>query len=290
MRRYLDPKSDLVFKRIFGEHPHLLKSFLNAVLPLPQGTYIETLAYLPQEQIQELPGFKRPIVDVKCTDQLGRFFIVEMQIHWVADFLQRMLFNAGVRYVRQITRGDAYASLCHVYGLALINSNFTEDPEWYHHYKMMNVKNVRHTLDDIQLVLIELPKFKPSTLVEKKLTVLWLRFMSEIGDDTQSIDPALSEDPNINEALILSEESGYTEAQLETYSAYWDSVRTERALLEGTFRAGKEQGIEQGIEQGMQQKEIEIAKNLLANGLDPDFVSKNTGLALATVKKLQEDL
>ena len=25
----------MVFKKIFGEHPHLLKSFLNAVLPLP---------------------------------------------------------------------------------------------------------------------------------------------------------------------------------------------------------------------------------------------------------------
>jgi hypothetical protein len=31
MSRYLDPKTDVVFKKIFGEHPHLLKSFLNAV-------------------------------------------------------------------------------------------------------------------------------------------------------------------------------------------------------------------------------------------------------------------
>ncbi|CAN5364630.1 hypothetical protein BH10PSE19_BH10PSE19_05720 [soil metagenome] len=35
MSRYLDPKSDVVFKKIFGEHPHLLKSFLNSMLPLP---------------------------------------------------------------------------------------------------------------------------------------------------------------------------------------------------------------------------------------------------------------
>ena len=34
MSRYLDPKNDLVFKRIFGDHPHLLISFLNAILPL----------------------------------------------------------------------------------------------------------------------------------------------------------------------------------------------------------------------------------------------------------------
>jgi hypothetical protein len=32
--RYLDPKNDLTFKKVFGQHPHLLKSFLNALLPL----------------------------------------------------------------------------------------------------------------------------------------------------------------------------------------------------------------------------------------------------------------
>ena len=33
MSQYLDPKADVVFKKIFGDHPHLLISFLNAVLP-----------------------------------------------------------------------------------------------------------------------------------------------------------------------------------------------------------------------------------------------------------------
>ena len=31
--RYLDPKSDLTFKKVFGEHPDLVISFLNALLP-----------------------------------------------------------------------------------------------------------------------------------------------------------------------------------------------------------------------------------------------------------------
>ena len=40
MSRYLDPKTDIVFKKIFGRHPHLLKSFFNAVLPLPEGAIV----------------------------------------------------------------------------------------------------------------------------------------------------------------------------------------------------------------------------------------------------------
>ena len=34
--RYLDPKADLTFKRVFGEHPELVKSLLNALLPLDE--------------------------------------------------------------------------------------------------------------------------------------------------------------------------------------------------------------------------------------------------------------
>lgn len=41
--RYLDPKSDLVFKRVFGEHANILMSFLNAMLPLDEGQVIEHL-------------------------------------------------------------------------------------------------------------------------------------------------------------------------------------------------------------------------------------------------------
>jgi hypothetical protein len=44
--RYLDPKNDLTFKKVFGQHPHLLKSFLNALLPLEPDAQIQELEYL----------------------------------------------------------------------------------------------------------------------------------------------------------------------------------------------------------------------------------------------------
>lgn len=44
--RYLDPKSDLVFKRVFGEHENILRSFLNAMLPLHKGQVIKYVEYL----------------------------------------------------------------------------------------------------------------------------------------------------------------------------------------------------------------------------------------------------
>ena len=37
MAKYLDPKADVTFKKVFGEHTNLVISLLNALLPLEDG-------------------------------------------------------------------------------------------------------------------------------------------------------------------------------------------------------------------------------------------------------------
>ena len=76
--KYLDPKADLTFKLIFGEHEELVKSLLNALLPLDEGKQIEHVEYLPAELVPENPGKKNSVVDVRCKETSGRHFIVEM--------------------------------------------------------------------------------------------------------------------------------------------------------------------------------------------------------------------
>ena len=44
--RFLDPKTDVVFKKIFGQNLDLVKIFLNGVLPLDEKHQIETVQYL----------------------------------------------------------------------------------------------------------------------------------------------------------------------------------------------------------------------------------------------------
>ena len=43
MAKYLDPKADLTFKKVFAEHKELMISFLNALLPLQQGKEIVSM-------------------------------------------------------------------------------------------------------------------------------------------------------------------------------------------------------------------------------------------------------
>lgn len=287
MARYLDPKSDVVFKKIFGQHPRLLKSFLNAVLPLPADGLIESLEYLSLEQTPRIPTFKTTVVDVKCTDQQGRIFIVEMQIEWTDSFMQRLLFGTSKAYVQQLQKGEEYHYLNPVYGLGLLATPFDkETPDWYHHYKMVNVQKTEREIKGLQLVFIELPKFKPNSIADKKLQVLWLRFMSEVDEKNRTIDPELLANPDIKEAVLLSEESSYSEAELEAYDKYWDEVSTQKTLLNGYFRQGKEEGREEGKETGRNEKAIEIARSLKQAGLTASEIAKHTGLSEVEITKL----
>lgn len=103
--RYLDPKADLTFKKVFGEHADLVISLLNALLPFPPEEEILDVEYLSPELVPENPLRKNSIVDVRCRDNRGRHFIVEMQMVWSPEFEQRVLFNASKAYVRQVDAG-----------------------------------------------------------------------------------------------------------------------------------------------------------------------------------------
>ena len=47
--RYIDAKADLTFKHVFGEHPDLVISLLNALLPLNPRHELREIDYLPAE-------------------------------------------------------------------------------------------------------------------------------------------------------------------------------------------------------------------------------------------------
>ncbi|MDR2762215.1 MAG: Rpn family recombination-promoting nuclease/putative transposase, partial [Planctomycetaceae bacterium] len=245
--RYLDPKLDPVFRKIFGEHKQLCRSLLNSILPLQPNQKIVSLTYKPPELPPDLHIFKDSIVDVYCVDNTGRQFIVEMQMYWTESFKQRVLFNSAKAYVRQLKQGGNYKLLKPVYALNFINEIFIKDsPEYYHDYKIVNIENTSEQIEGLELIFIELPKFKPSNRADKKLYDLWLTFLTEIKEDTEYIPPQLLKEKVTNEAINCLKMSSYTKKELEAYDCYWDSISTQKTLIDGK----KEEGIEEGIEKG----------------------------------------
>lgn len=281
--KYLNPKADLTFKRVFGEHPDLVMSFLNALLPLKPEESITDIEYLASEMVPDNPLRKNSIVDVRCKDNYGRHFIVEMQMIWSPEFKYRVLFNASKAYVRQADIGDEYELLQPVYSLNLVNDIFEPDlEEYYHYYRMVHVEHSDRVIDGLQLIFVELPKFTPHTYSEKKMHVLWLRYLTEINEKTREVPEELLEAPEIKKAVTILEESAFTPAQLLGYEKFWDIISVERTLISSAER----RGIKKGKEEGREEEKILIASKAKKQGLSSEVISGLTGLSVEEIDKL----
>ena len=279
--KYLDPKADLTFKKIFGNHPKRLISLLNALLPLSEEEQIHEIK--STELVPQLEGGKNTIVDVLCTDAKGRKFCVEMQMEWSDAFQQRVLFNASKLYVSQAKKGGKYSELQPVYSLNLINDIFAHDtPEFIHNYRIVHDKDSNKVIEGLHFTFIELPKFTPHSIADKRMMVLWLRFLTEINSNTKDIPSDLLNDPEIGKVVEELEISGFTDAELRAYDKFWDSVSVERTLLDDRYQKGKEEG--------MNQRSLEIAKKMLANGMDDASVMDMTGLTAEEIKLLKAEM
>ncbi len=289
--RYLDPKNDLTFKRIFGEHPHLCMSLLNSLLPLDDSQKIVWLEYQSPELVPEIPLLKNSIVDVRCKDASGRQFIVEMQMLWTESFKSRVVFNASKAYVKQLDSAKEYKLLQPVYALSLVNDIFEPDLDaYYHDYKIVNVDNIEKQIEGLEFVFVELPKFKAKNITEKKLQVLWLKFLTEIVDGTEVIPQELLEEALIAEAVQYLENSSYTKAQLEQYDKYWDTIRTERSAYLDAEEKGKVEGIKEGkaegIKEGIAIEKQNLARTAKGMGLPVGDIAKLTGFSEEEIQKL----
>lgn len=281
---YLDPKADLTFKKIFAKHPDLLISLLNSLLPLSDEEQIVEIKYLPNELVPELYGRKDTIVDVLCQDVSGRKFCVEMQMEWSNAFMQRVLFNASKLYVTQLQKAEEYETLKPVYSLNLVNEIFEKDmPDCFiHNYRIVHDKDTKKVIEGLHFTFIELPKFTPHTFLEKRMSVLWLRFLTEIDSDTREVPADLLESPEISKALEEVKVSSFTDAELRTYDKFWDTIRTEKTLLKDKY--------EKGMEKGAIDEKIATAQRLLAMGLSVDQVATATQLTLEHIEKLKNSL
>ena len=290
--KYCDPRYDVTFKKVFGQHAELLLSFLNALLPLKGDQVIEGIEYLTPEMIPEIPNAKFSVVDVQCEDKAGRKFVVEMQMVWSEEFKSRVLFNASKAYVSQLEKGKEYKILQPVYSLNIVNDVFDTDlpkDEYYHYYQLVHDKHSDKIIEGLHIAFVELPKFKPKNEEETKMRDLWLRFLTEINEATKTVPRELTENPLTNKAITLMEEAGMTEGERYAYYKNIDNVWVEQAIMR-TCKAkglaegraeGRAEGMAEGRVEGRAEAKLETARKMLNLGIDMETIRKATGLTEA---------
>lgn len=170
------------------------------------------------------------------------------------------------------TGRPAFVSLVDYFSANLINDvGFDAGPdEFYHDYAIVNVEHTDRIIEGLRFVFIELPKFKPKTIAERKMAVLWLRFLTEISEQTEEAPAELLENAEISKALSIVEKSAFNDKQLYAYEQFWDAVYVEKALIEGGYNKGRAEG--------RAEERLANAKALLGNGVPLEVIVKSLHL------------
>jgi predicted transposase/invertase (TIGR01784 family) len=137
---------------------------------------------------------------------------------------------------------------------------------------------------------VELPKFKPRNVLEKKMAVLWLRFLTEINENTDEVPAELMENEQIRKALAIVEKSAMTEGQLYYYERFWDQVNREHVLAEANFNdgilKGRAEGRAEGEAEGIRKERLENARKMKQLNIDISTISQVTGLTAKEIETL----
>ncbi|XXY52229.1 Rpn family recombination-promoting nuclease/putative transposase [Sorangium sp. So ce269] len=248
---FADPKTDFVFKKIFGseEHKPLLMALLNDLLELDAAHRLASVELLSPEQRPRVPELKHSIVDVKCVDAQGTRYVVEMQVLNVEGFEKRVVYNVAKAYSGQLDAGQQYPDLNDVIGVTICDFELwphREEPRvpMLSRWRMQEQHGGARGLGQLQFVFLELPKFDasrpPRTTIEK-----WAFFFREAGN-LRVVPEALAEEP-FTDALEVARAARFTDEEWEAYVRAGIALQDERGALSLARREGQEEGRGDGL-------------------------------------------
>ena len=190
---------------------------INVVMELPHP--VISIEYIPPELLSENTDKKTTIVDVRCTDDHNRHFIVEMQVGKQGGFLKRALLNLAKVYSRQLKKEDQFHMAQPVYSLNLLDHKIKQSKTaWYHHYTMTNRIDHDDYLEDLQIILIELPKWrKLNTFDLEKPQDRWLMYFSDPNMFSILSKEERERFNEISEAIEVLETKNFSPEQIRGY-------------------------------------------------------------------------
>ena len=212
--------------------------------------------------------------------------------------------------MRQLDKKRKYELLQPVYSLNLVNETFIKEypDEFIHNYNVVHELHSNEIIDGLHFTFVELPKFQAHSIKEKKMAVLWLRFLTEIDEQTKEVPQELLDNPETSKALKTVEESAMSKDELLAYDDFWDKLGAERLLLvdsnrrsmeegreegrkEGRkegLKEGRKKGIEEGRKEGLKEGRADVARNLLSIGMPLEDIAKVTGLEIKDIEQLKK--
>lgn len=292
--RYLDPTIDLVFKKLFGDKSNkdVTIDFLNTILELKPGNFITTVEFNDPFNRKRNKQDKLSVVDVRCSDQAGKTYIVEMQADLVSDFKQRCEYYVAKEFSSQLNKKDFYGAATPVMLVAVLDFTLFDEHERYlSHHAVTDLVDGKVYLNSMKFHFIELKKFNKTESQLSNMIDRWVFFFKHAKDYRDNPEKIARGNKAISTAFEIVNQSNWTKKELAMYDRRLDALRLQRARMADAKQKGIEEGLakgeKRGEKKGEQKAALSIAQNLLAQGVDEKIVINATKLPIDAIKKLK---
>ncbi len=279
--RYISLLTDFGFKRIFGTDPNkeLLINFLNSLFDGEE--VIKDVKYLNSENVGDVYTERKAIFDVYCENEKGEKFIVEMQNAYQTYFKDRSLFYSTFPIREQAPKGsDWNFCLKKVYVVALLNYKMSDEAfdssDTIHTIALMDTKTNKVFNTKLMFKYVEVGRFDKTDEELTSLSDKWMYVLKNLSRLDNR--PAALREKIFTKLFAAASVARFTPTELREYE---DSLKAYRDIKNSLDTAKEE-----GREEGREQRNIEIAKKMLAAGMDIDIIINMTDLSKDEIEKL----
>lgn len=286
MSKFINPFTDIGFKRIFGQEisKPVLIVFLNALLA--DERKIVDVKFLDKEKIGISEGNRSLIYDIYCETETGEHIIVEMQNKYQPYFKKRSIYYMSRSMMEQGERGSNWNyDIKAVYLVAFLNFKLSDISEDFRtDVTLMDMKHRTVFSDKVRLIYLQLPYFTKEAddcenVFERIIYVL--KHM-----DALKRMPWMLQDQVFKKLSEIAEVASLSKEEREQYDESLRHYRDTLVVMEGQYLEGEKKGHAEGLAEGELNKAKNVAKNLKAMGMELEDISKATGLSVAEIEKL----
>ena len=278
MPRFINPFTDVGFKRIFGQpiHKELLIDFLNDLLVGEKR--ILDITFLDKEILPEYDNDRGLIYDVYCTNEDGEQFIVEMQNREQVYFRDRALFYLSQAISRQGERGAKWLfNLKAVYGVFFMNFRLKDFPPQLRSDVELAYRDSHLPFSDkLRFIFLQLPCFKKEEHECENDFERWIYVLKNM--ETLQRLPFKARKSVFEKLEQIVDIAALSKEDRMKYDESIKVYRDNEAVLEFA--------LEKGRAEGNRIRNLQNALSMKENGIPAELIARITGLSMDEIQAL----
>ena len=274
MAKFINPFSDIGFKRIFGQEfsKPLLMNFLNSLLVGEKS--IVDITFLDKEQPAIYSEDRSLIYDIYCKTTDGENIIVEMQNREQPYFKKRSIYYISEAIARQGERGvDWKYNIKAVYLVAFLNFSLADIGDTLRtDVALMDMKTHRLFSGDLRIIYLQLPHFNKEASECDNDFDRWIYVLKNM--EALNRLPWAAKNSLFERLSQIADISALSKEERLKYDEGIRKYRDTLCVMEGQYAKGVEKGI------------LMTAKKLKDLGLGISYIKEATGLSEEVIKQL----